>query len=266
MNERRVAAFDVDGTLTTTDCVVPFLRRTVARAVRIVADSEATARDIRQHFPDSSGKIRVIYPGVDPEFLPGSEASIAATRSELGCSEGYILFAGTLEPRKNVGLLLDAWEDLKARDADAPGLVLAGGYGWRSRALLERIRRLEQAAGLVFLERIERSRLVKIFQAASVFVLPSLYEGFGLPAAEAMSWGVPTVVTNTSSLPEVVGDAGLTVELGDTRGLTEVLRQLTRDPGLASEVGARCRAQASHFDWTRAAGLIEQVFKEALDS
>jgi glycosyltransferase involved in cell wall biosynthesis len=228
--------------------ILPFLRQTVAQAARIVADSEATARDIRQHFPRSSEKIRVVYPGIDTEFVPGSDTAIAATRHELGCQDGFILSAGTLEPRKNVGFLLDAWEALKEEEPSTPRLVLVGGYGWRSRSLLDRIKRLEQTSGLVYLERIERARLVRVFQAASIFVMPSLYEGFGLPAAEAMACGVPTVVTRTSSLPEVVGDA----------------HRLISDDSLATDIGARCQTHSRQFDWNRSAEQIEQVFREAL--
>jgi glycosyltransferase involved in cell wall biosynthesis len=244
--------------------IIPFLRRTVRQATRIVADSQATAEDIRRHFPRSAEKIHVIHPGIDSEFVPGDEAAALETRNELGFPEGYILSAGTLEPRKNIGFLLDAWEALRANDPNAPGLVLAGGYGWRSRDLLERIAKLQRTSGLVYLDRVDRARLVKVFQAASVFVLPSLYEGFGLPAAEAMSCAVPTIVTNTSSLPEVVGDAGLTVEINDVEGLAGALRRLTQDKSLAADIGSRCRARASRFDWNQAAEQIEQVFREAL--
>jgi len=242
----------------------PFLKGTIATAGRIIADSEATATDIRHRFPASNSRIQVIYPGVDRVFEPGDAQEITTTREELGCPDGYFLFAGTLEPRKNVAFLLDAWEALRRENPQAPKLVLAGGYGWRSRDLLDRIGRLERTGGLLYLDRLERRRLVRVFQAASVFVLPSLYEGFGLPAAEAMACGVPTVATNTSSLPEVIGDAGVTVELNDVDGLKDALRRLSQDTSWAAEVGTRCRERARRFDWGRGAAEMEQVFRQAL--
>jgi len=244
--------------------ILPFLRRTLDEAGRVVVDSESTAADLRIQFPDCAQKIRVVYPGVDAVFRPGEKDDISTTRHEIGCSEGYILHVGTIEPRKNIAFLLDAWEALRRADPTTPPLVLVGAYGWRSRALLSRIRRLERTGGLIYLDRVDRSRLVLLLQAASIFVLPSLYEGFGLPAAEAMACGIPTVVTATSSLPEVVGQDGLTVELGDASGLARAMQRLWNDRALARALGARGRKRAQRFDWGRAAEAMERIFEEAL--
>ena len=253
--------------------LLPFLRASLDGARRVVAMSRATAGDLAFHYPASAGKVQVIYPGIDAEFRPGAAGEIAATRERLGAPRGYILYAGTLEPRKNVGALLDAWEGLAADDADFPPLVLAGPYGWGSRALARRIARLAgdahaaDAAGrrrFLALGRLERAELVRLFQAASLFVYPSLYEGFGLPAAEALACGVPVVALDTSSLPEVVGDAGLLVQPGDPQALGAALARLTADPGLAAELAGRAVDQAARFRWERAAAEMEEVFREAI--
>jgi glycosyltransferase involved in cell wall biosynthesis len=290
--------------------LLPFLAASLRRARRLVTLSRATADDVAFHYPGSAGKIRVVYPGVDDEFRPATEDEIAATRAELGAPRGYLLYAGTLEPRKNVGALLDAWESLAADDPGFPPLVLAGPYGWGSRALAGRIARLaarppggaatgpsaglatgpsaglaadpsaglavDPSAGLAVaappaaggrllaLGRLDRAHLVRVFQAASLFVYPSLYEGFGLPPAEALACGVPAVVLDSSSLPEVVGDAGLLVTPGDTAALAAALARLNADPGLAAELAARAPAQAGRFCWQRAAAEMEEVFREAL--
>lgn len=244
--------------------ILPFLSRTVDEASCIVADSKATANDIRDRFPRCADRLHTIYPGVDPIFRPGDREQIAATRAELGFPAGYILFVGTLEPRKNIGMLLDAWESLRAEVPEAPGLVIAGGYGWRSKRLLQRIRNLEQTGDLKYLERIERDQLVRVYQAARVFTLPSIYEGFGLPAAEAMACGIPTVVTDSSSLPEVVGDAGITVTVDDSAALARELGRLWRDQEWSREVGQKGREQARLFSWKRSAVQMEQVFELAL--
>jgi glycosyltransferase involved in cell wall biosynthesis len=243
--------------------ILPFLRPSLERAARLVTISQASADDIAFQFPQCAEKIRVVYPGVDPEFRPGLPAEIAATRRELGAPAGYLFYAGTLEPRKNVGVLLDAWEALAAADRETPPLVLAGPYGWGSRHLLRRLAALAPR-GVRVLGHVERARLVRLFQAASVFVYPSLYEGFGLPAAEALACGLPAVVSNAASLPEVVGDAGIQVDPRDAGALAAALQALLADPAGAADLGRRALAHAARFRWQRAAEEMEEVFSEAL--
>jgi alpha-1,3-rhamnosyl/mannosyltransferase len=131
--------------------------------------------------------------------------------------------------------------------------------------MLERIEALKPK-GLIHLGQVPRARLVRLFQAASVFVYPSLYEGFGLPAAEALACGVPTVVSNRSSLPEVVGNAGLQVDIGEPAALAEALGRLLADPGRARELAARGPARAARFTWGRAADRMDAIFAEAINS
>ena len=243
--------------------LLPFLRPSFEQARRLVTISAATARDLAFHFPQCAEKIRVVYPGIDPVFRPGVPAEIAGTRRELGAPEGYVLSVGTLEPRKNVGALIDAWELLKAEDPQTPPLVLAGPYGWGSERLARRIAALAPA-GVRSLGRVERDRLVRLFQAARVFVYPSLYEGFGFPAAEALACGVPVVASNSSSLPEVVGDAGLLADPGDAGALASRIQALLGNPDQAAALAARAVQQASRFRWERTAAEMEGVFREAL--
>ncbi|MDH3743918.1 MAG: glycosyltransferase family 4 protein [Acidobacteriota bacterium] len=239
--------------------ILPFLDSTLRRASRVLADSRSTADDLRKQFPESSGKLEVVYPGVDPEFVPGTEEEIEATRAEIGCPEGFVFFASTFEPRKNLPLLLDAWEALRHEDASTPPLVLAGPEGWRSRSLMRRVRRLE-SSGIIHLGAMQRDRLVRLFQAARVFVLPSLYEGFGLPAAEAMACGIPTIAADTSSLPEVVGDGGLLVDPQDAGQLADVIRKVLNEPAFALEVSESGLQHISRFEWSKSACQMEEIF------
>lgn len=243
--------------------LLPFLRPSFELARRLVTISRATADDLAFHFPQCREKIRVVYPGIDPELQPGDPAEIAATREEMGAPEGYVLSVGTLEPRKNVGALIDAWEALRAASPRMLPLVLAGPYGWGSQRLARRIQSLAPQ-GVQSLGRIERPRLVRLFQAARVFVYPSLYEGFGFPAAEALACGVPVVASNSSSLPEVVGDAGLLVDPRDAAALAGKIASILNDPGREAELRARAPLQAGRFRWDRAAREMEEVFFEAL--
>lgn len=243
--------------------VLPFLRSTLEQARRIAVDSEATARDLGTHFPASGEKLRVVHPGIDPEFHPAPPADIERTRLELGCPEGYLLYAGTLEPRKNLDLLLDAWEDLRASSPDTPPLVLVGPYGWHSRRLLDRIERLAPR-GLHYLGRLPRERQVEVVQAASIFVYPSLYEGFGLPPAEAMACALPVIVSDRSSLPEVVGEAGLQVDPDSAGDLASAIRRLLQEPTLARDLGNKARERSQRFDWEVSAREMEEVLFEAL--
>jgi glycosyltransferase involved in cell wall biosynthesis len=281
--------------------LLPFLRGSFAGARRLVTISQAVATELAFHYPGCADRIRVVHAGVGTAFRPAAAEEIATTREELGAPNGYILYAGTLEPRKNVGALLDAWEALADDDPAFPPLVLAGPYGWGSRALARRIERRAApaassahgsgtahrgggtthnnsgtsdsggaAAGrhrprLLALGHLERDHLVRIFQAARLFVYPSLAEGFGLPAAEAIACGVPVVALDTSSLPEVVGDAGLLVEPGDTGALAAAIGRVIADAGLAADLAARAAARTERFRWDRAAAEMEEVFREALE-
>jgi glycosyltransferase involved in cell wall biosynthesis len=243
--------------------LLPFLRPSFEAARRLVTISQATARDLAFHFPQCAEKIRVVYPGIDPEFRPGTPEEIAETRRELEAPEGYVLYVGTLEPRKNVGALLDAWTALKAENAAMPPLVLAGPYGWGSEAMARRIKALAPE-GVRALGRIERSRLVRVFQAARVFVYPSFYEGFGFPAAEALACGVPVVASNAASLPEVVGNAGFLADPGDAGALAGRIKTVLDHPERAPELRARAVERAGLFRWDRAAREMEEVFFDAL--
>lgn len=243
--------------------ILPFLNRTLDIARRVVVDSKATADDLHFHFPECADRVEVVYPGVGAEFAPAEAGAVAATRAELGCPDGYLLYVGTLEPRKNVGLVLDVWEALRADDQSVPPLVLAGGYGWGSRRLLRQIERLTPR-GLTYLGHVDRSLLIRLFQAASVFVYPSFYEGFGLPPLEAMACGVPTITSDRSSLTEVAGSAALTIDPDDADSLADALRRVLSQPELALELGERGLEQAERFSWSQAAREMETIFLESL--
>ena len=244
---------------------IPFLKKSLDRARRIVAVSEATAEDLRRVFPDSRDRIRVVPNGVDPAFRPAAPEEIEGFRKDRDLPEGYLFYAGTLEPRKNVALLLDAWEILRAEEEHPLPLVLAGPYGWKSRRLARRLEEL-RPEGLRVLGHLPREDLIRWMQAARVFVYPSLYEGFGLPAAEAMACGVPVVATDAGSLPEVVDGAGILVSPEDSRALAEAIRRILDEPELGRDLGRRGRERAARFRWDRSAARLEELFLSILEN
>lgn len=174
-----------------------------------------------------------------------------------------MLYAGTLEPRKNLETLLDAWSELARSRDDLPPLLLAGPYGWKSRALE---RRVDAMAGLRVrrLGRLDRAELVATVQAASLFVYPSYYEGFGLPPAEAMACGVPVIVSTRSSLPEIVGEAGLQFDADDPGELAGALAELLDHPEKAAELGRRGLERSRLFSWREAASRLADLFDRVL--
>ena len=243
--------------------MLPFLERSIAGAARVVADSRSTAADLARQFPWSVDKTVVVYPGVDPVFWPATAERVAEIRHELDAASGYLLAVGTLEPRKNLGVLVDAWETLRDRDPTFPPLVVAGGYGWRSRRLAARLESLA-GHGLTWLGQVSPELLVELYQGALALAYPSLYEGFGLPPAEAMACGVPVVASDRASLPEVVGDAGLLVNPERPEELAHALRRLVAEPALRQELGRKGLERCALFRWERAAAEIEEVFAPAM--
>lgn len=242
---------------------LPFLERSLARARRIVVDSRSTADDLRRQFAGHAAKTRVIPLGVETRFSPAGAEEVERIRRDLDAPQGYLLYVGTAEPRKNLHLLIDAWESL-ALDAERfPPLLLAGGEGWHSRRLHRRIRKL-RPLGLRHLGRVDEAELVRLYRGALAFTYPSLYEGFGLPPLEAMACGVPVVTSDVSSLPEVVGDAALTVNPRDGRALVDALRRVVTDRSLAAELAERGRHRSRRFTWERTAELTAEVLREAL--
>ncbi|MFN8498486.1 MAG: glycosyltransferase family 1 protein [Anaerolineae bacterium] len=226
------------------------------RAARLLADSDATRRDMIQLYGVSPGRILVAYPAVDPQYTPAAppeEAASLRRRYDLG--ERYLLFVGTLQPRKNAGVLVEAL-------AHAPpdiGLVLAGRAGWGGEA--QRLRRQVERLGLServrFLGHAPAADLPGLMRQALALALPSLHEGFGMPLAEAMACGTPTLAADTSSLPEVVGDAGLLLPVRNADAWAAALVRVAEDAGLRAEMRAKGLVRARRFTWERAAIVAE---------
>jgi glycosyltransferase involved in cell wall biosynthesis len=230
----------------------------------VLAISEATKRDIVTHLSIAEDRIRVVYAGVAPHFRPVTDPVIL--RETLSVfhlmPDEYLLHVGTLEPRKNLVRLIEAYALLlKGAPEPVPELVLAGAGGWKYQEIFALIETLKLHDKVRCIGRIPAEVLPVMYSGARVFVYPSLYEGFGLPPLEAMACGTPVVTSNTSSLPEVVGEAGVTVSPTDTVALAEALAGLLFDVERRQSLRAAGLARARLFSWERAARELIEIYK-----
>jgi glycosyltransferase involved in cell wall biosynthesis len=236
-------------------------RLSARRAARILAVSQFTKQEIVRLLGIAPERIVVTYDACDARFVPPDPRELAAFRRRTGLPERFILFVSTLEPRKNVTTLLDAYARI-ASSTDAP-LLIGGGKGWLYEPIFARLEALGLGDRVRFVGFIDADELPLWYAAATVFTLPSLYEGFGMPLLEAMACGTPVVTTTSSSLPEVVGDAGLLVSPTDADALGAALLRLLDDAGLREELRARGLQQARRFSWRETAERTLRAYQDA---
>lgn len=236
--------------------------RFVAAARHIIAVSRQTQRDLVELYRADPSKITVVYNGVEGKFQPAGDAALHAVRSRYSPDRPYLLMLGTLEPRKNHRLALLALARLKA--AGHPHrLVLAGGRGWLFEPVQQEIARLGLQADVTFPGYIPDTEIAALYSAADCVLMPSLYEGFGLPLLEAMACGAPVVASNASSLPEVGGDAALYTTPHDDEAFAAAVHLVLSQPALAAALRARSLARAQEFTWTRCAQQTVAVYRAA---
>ncbi|MCS6836700.1 MAG: glycosyltransferase family 4 protein [Anaerolineae bacterium] len=225
-------------------------RHSARRASLIFADSRATADDLQYFYGTPAAKIRVLYPGVDSppsELIYGWRVALVRARYKL--PKRYFLHLGTLQPRKNIDRLIQAyslWRARRPQHRDV-GLVLAGGRGWLYDPAWGR------AEGVQEIGYVLETDKPALLRSALALLMPSLYEGFGFPLLEAMHVGTPTLAANTSSLPELAGSASLLVDPLDVEAIADGMARLVDDEALRSDLEARGRQQVKHFTWERAA-------------
>ncbi len=237
------------------------LKRTARVATRFLADSEATAADLRAFLRLPEDRIDVAPLGVSTHFRPAPEAALAAVRGKYRLPERFLLYVGTLEPRKNLARLIAAWSRLSREEA--PPLVVAGRVGWKTEAVKRAAAESPRRTEILFPGFVPQEELPALYSAAQAFVWPSLFEGFGLPPLEAMACGTPVVTSNTSSLPEAVGDAALTVDPLDEDALSDAIRRVVTDSGLRAALREQGLARAALFSWQRTAALTLETYQRA---
>lgn len=226
----------------------------VKQADRISADSEATRQDLIEQLGVQAEKITTVHLAANPLYArPCSPANVRETLQRHNLPEGYILCVGTLEPRKNIPALAHAYAQLLRSGAVDVPLVLVGGKGWKYEEVFDTIRELRLEKQVKHLSGIEDAELAQLYHAAGVLVTPSFYEGFGLPALEAMHCGCPIVVSNRGSLAEVAGDAGILLEPEDIDGWSSAILKVLEDSEFRERMIAAGYAQAEKFTWSNAA-------------
>jgi glycosyltransferase involved in cell wall biosynthesis len=232
-------------------------------ASRMIAISNATRDDLVRYAGASPEKISVVYHGVSPRFRPIEDTHlIAATQAKYGITPPYFLYVGTIQPRKNLARLLEAFasasRDWSLEDGHTiaqPQLVIAGKRGWLTGEIERQSNQLfgPGSSAVRFTGYIADQDLPALLSGALAFVFPSLYEGFGMPILEAMACGTPVLTSATSALPEIAGDAALLIDPEDTAALADGLARLMRDPALREDLRARGLARAAQFTWERCA-------------
>ncbi|MFN8497671.1 MAG: glycosyltransferase family 1 protein [Anaerolineae bacterium] len=241
----------------------PFVPMIARRAAAIIAVSHSARADIVRLLGVPESKVHVIYEAAAARFQPVSTAQVAATRQRYGLHGRYILYVGTIEPRKNLVRLVEAYARLRA--AGLPHqMLLVGKLGWDYKALYERIAALGVGGDVHFLGYVPSDDLVSLYNMAEVFAFPSLYEGFGLPVIEAMACGTPVVTTRAGSLAEVAGDAALTVDPLSVGELADALTAVVSDRPLAGQMRERGLARASELSWRETARQTLAVYRQAI--
>jgi len=237
-------------------------RWNVQVASHVIADSEATRRDLHDRLNVNPAKVSVVYPGYDEQrFQPvRDEQRIEKAREKYGIRERYVLFLGTVQPRKNLTRLVEAF----AQTGDpTTQLVIAGRRGWLTGDLYRHAKTLALGERVCFPGYIAAEDVPALLTGATLFAFPSLYEGFGLPVLEAMACGTPVLCSNAASLPEVAGDAALLTDPHDTDSLGLALQRLLQDETLRRDLIARGLARARRFSWDSSArqiaGIIGQI-------
>ncbi len=237
------------------------LRKSTKRADHLLTVSEFSKREMVSYLKLDPEQITVVPNGVDfSRFHTGySKEAIASVTRKLGIEGDYFLYLGTLEPRKNIPRLIEAYALLQKKLEKVPRLVLAGRKGWLYESIFERVQALGLQKDVLFAGYVSDEDTPPLMAGAKAFVFPSLYEGFGMPPLEAMACGTPVIVANTASLPEVVGESGLYVDPFDIGSMVEAMERIVLDAELCRQVSASGMEHASHFTWENSGKILASV-------
>lgn len=253
-----------------------FTRWSCRRAARVIAVSECTRRDVISRLSVQPARVDVIPHGVHSRFRPLPADEVAAFKRDKGISDQAIFFLGSLEPRKNLVTLIEAFgmvssqkpvvSSQRTEDGGQRGeaqLIIGGAPGWKYEPIFARVKALGLEGRVRFVGQIAQDALPAWYNACAVFAYPSWYEGFGMPVLEAMACGAPVVTSNATSLPEVVGDAGIMVAPADARGLANALAGVLKEPARQQQMRAASLRRAAQFTWQATAARTIETYAQA---
>jgi len=235
--------------------------RSCRRARRVITISESSRQDVHRFFGVPLAQIAVIYPGVDSMYRPLPAVEVAAFRQRGQLPARFVLHVGTLQPRKNIPLLLEAFALLPDSDVH---LVLAGGKGWLFDEIFQRVQDLGLENRVRFTGYVRDEDLPLWYNAADLFVFPSVYEGFGMPVVEAMACGTPVVASSASSMPEAMGEAGLLFDPQNVAELVDRMTTVLHDSQLSAKMRQQGQEHAAKFSWEQAGRETAVLYRQAL--
>ena len=234
------------------------------RADVIITDSEFSKSEIIKYYPKYKDKIKVIYCGVNLEkFHPINDSErINTVKKNLEITGDYFLYLGTIEPRKNLERLIEAYRILLDKDINVPSLVMAGGKGWLNSGIYQKVTELHLEDKVKFTKYIPDEDMCPLINGATAFVFPSIYEGFGMPPLEAMACGVPVISSGAASLPEVVGDCAVIVDAYSPQSICDGMYKIYSDEKLRADLKKRGPERAARFTWEQSASALHDIYKE----
>jgi glycosyltransferase involved in cell wall biosynthesis len=243
--------------------VQKLLKVSAMKAQKIITGSENSKRDIIEILKVPEEKVKVVYIGVDSAYKPiNDQDRINSVKARYGIANKYILHVGSLNPRKNISRLIEAYNRLPQSLREEHQLVLVGKRGWRADEILAKVKELHLENRVIFTGFVKDDDLPLLMNASSLLTFPSLYEGFGIPPLEAMACGTPVVASNTSSIPEVVGDAALLFDPYNVEEMTEAMYRALTDKQLRNELRQKGFERIKQFSWEKAAKETLAIYNE----
>lgn len=238
----------------------------IKKADKIIAVSKNTKKDIIEQYNIPSDKITVIYNGINNDYKVIDKSDIInKIKKKYNLSNEFILYLGTLEPRKNITNLIKAYSLYKSKLNNEIKLVIAGGKGWLYEDVFSLVEEKQLEEDVVFTGYVDEEDIVPLYNAATLFVYPSLYEGFGLPPLEAMACGTPVITSNVSSLPEVVGDAAITVDPHNINKLSQAINRILDNENLQNEMIQKGIERSKKFTWEKTARETIKIYEKVLN-
>ena len=239
--------------------------RYARKAATLLTVSEFSKQDIIYQYGIAPEKIEVVYNGVGEHFRPASQEQQVHIRRKFAQGDPYFLFVGTVQPRKNIETLLQAFDQFKAQSGHPMRLVIAGRKGWQYQRALETYQLMQHRDAVHFTGYVPEAELPALYSSAAALCYLPYLEGFGIPLLEAMACGTPIICSNVSSLPEVVGDAALQVDPFATEKVTEAMIRLMDEPGLVANLVQKGRVQCGKFSWEKTYEAVWRVLQQYLN-